>query len=321
MFVYCHIPKTGTSFLSTYLSGIEKDVRLKEFRSLHTQAEVEVFLRKSVKFLFVREPYGRVFSAYVNKIYVPNPLYWNMGQEIIAATRDNPSNDSLKYGHDVTFSEYIKYLLMRFESGNFVDRHFAPMNTLCDPCRYTFDYFGKLETFASDAKFITEKIKEKNNNMSVNYVDFEKETAFVRVKERTKWLFKKLGATKDLKYPSYNFFLRVWRDLQIAGHLSKDIDMPISIDEQVLKPSKEEFINITMDALSRPMNQTLVKKQRSEALLQAYRSLPKEDLERLSKYVKKDCILFGYDERPRHIFDQSIATLPHQDTFKYFDAI
>ena len=67
------------------------------------------------------------------------------------------------------------------------------------------------------------------------------------------------------------------------------------------------------------MNQTLVKKQRGKALLQAYRSVSKEDLERLSKFVKKDCILFGYDERPRHIFDQ--PTKPHQDTFNYFDAI
>ena len=272
-----------------------------------------------VKFLFVREPYSRLLSAYNDKILVPNPLYWNMGKKIIAATRDNPSNDSLKYEHDVTFAEYIKYLVIQFESGESLDGHFAPMNKHCDPCRFNFDYFGKLETFASDAEFIIEKLKEKNNNISVNFVDFDKDTALDRVNGATDFLFAKLKETEGLKYPSYNFYLRVWRDLQIAGHLSKDLDMPISKSEQNLTISKHEFLNLVKYALSRPMNQTLVKKQRSEALLQAYRSVPKEDLERLSKFVKKDCILFGYDERPRHIFDRS--TLPNQETFNYFDAI
>ena len=338
MFVYCAIHKTGSWFWSRTLKIIENDknfsslyelsssksdlkplVSVKDFRSIHTQTEVELFLRKSVKFLFVREPYGRVFSAYNNKILVPNQVYWNIGKNIVAAIRDNPSSESLKYGHDVTFAEYIKYLLIQFESGKSLDPHFAPMNTICDPCLYTFDYFGKLETFASDAEFIIEKLKEKNNNISVNFADFDKETAIDRVNGLTGYLFAKLRETQGIKYPSYNFYLLVWRDLQIAGHLSKDIDMPISKSEQILKVSEEEFINLVKDALSRPMNQTLVKKQRGEALLQAFRSVSKEDLERLSKFAKKDCILFGYDERPRHIFDQ--PTKPHQDTFNYFDAI
>ena len=197
--------------------------------------------------------------------------------------------------------------------------HFAPMNTIYDPCRYTFDYVGKLETFASDAEFIIEKLKEKNSNIQVNFADFDKETSIDRANGLTGLLFAKLRETKGIKYPSYNFYLRAWRDLQIAGHLSKDIDMPISKGEEILKLSREEFMKLIIDALNKPMNKTLVKMQRGEALLQAYRSVPKEDLERLSKFVKKDCILFGYDERPREIFD--LSTLPHQDTFNYFDAI
>ena len=338
LFVYCPIQKTGCWFWSRTLMIIENDknfsslnelrssktilkplLNMKEFRSLHTQTEVEEFIRKSVKFVFVREPYGRVFSAYNNKILAPNPVFWNMGKKIVAATRENPSNESLKYGHDVTFSEYIKYLLIQFESGKHLDPHFAPMNTIYDPCRYTFDYVGKMETFASDAEFIIEKLKEKNSNIYVNFAEFDKETSIDRANGLTGLLFAKLRATKGIKYPSYNFYLRAWRDLQIAGHLSKDIDMPISKGEQILNLSKEEFIKLITDALSRPMNKTLVKMQRGEALLQAYRSVPKEDLERLSKFVKKDCILFGYDERPRELFD--LSTLPHQDTFNYFDAI
>ena len=338
MFVYCAVPKSGCWFWLRTLQIIEHEknfsslnemrfskspikplIQLKKFLSNHTHTEVEEFKSKSVKFLFVREPYSRLLSAYNNKILLPNPLFWNMGKKIVAAIRHNPSNESLKYGHDVTFAEYIKYVLIQFESGKLLDPHFAPMNTICDPCRFNFDYFGKLETFASDAEFIIEKLKEKNKNISINFADFDKETAMDRVNAQTNFLFAKLKETKGLKYPSYNFYLRVWRDLQIAGHLSKELDMPILKSEQNLTLSKDEFLNLVKYALSRPMNQTLVKKQRGEALLQAYRSVPKEDLERLSKFVKKDCILFGYDERPRHIFDQS--SLPNQETFNYFDAI
>ena len=67
------------------------------------------------------------------------------------------------------------------------------------------------------------------------------------------------------------------------------------------------------------MNGTEVKKQRTEAMVQAYRMIPLAEMERLSKYVELDCLLFAYDTKPVILFDRNSTA--YQVSFNYFDGI
>ena len=337
--VYCYIPKCGSTFWKRTLHIIENEltfaslyefrnsdvkmpVRLipaAEFRSSRSQSAYESFMADALSFMFVREPYGRIFSAYNNKIFNPNLMYWRaVGRHAVKVVRENPSKESSEYGHDVTFTELIEYILYLFENGKNIDRHFAPMSRKCDPCQMRFDYIGKMESFADDVKFIIAKVKEKYKDVDVQFGEFDKETALDSTQGHTGFLFGVLRATQGITYPTHNFFLRTWRDLQIRGFLSKHIDMPLTSDETV-NITREEFFDVIKQALMQPMNQTEVKKQRKEALVQAYRSIPLEDMLRLAKYVERDCLLFGYDPRPAMLFDRE--NYIDDGTFNYFDAI
>ena len=336
--IYCGIPKTGSTFWKKTLKIIENKANfssLYEYRNAETKLDTSLlkaktlfegdvlalhgFLKEALSFMFVREPYGRIFSAYNNKILNPNMMFWRgVGRNVIKTVRKNPSVDSLTYGHDVTFPEMIKFLVSRFENDQVIDQHWAPMYKRCDPCKLTYRYIGKMESFTDDARFLIAKLREKYKNVYIEFGDADTSSALDTAQGHVKFLYGVLKATKDLDYPKYNFFLRTWRDLQIRGYLSKHIDMPMT-REQASDITSDEFFNLVKQALEMPMNRTAVKLQRQEAMIQAYRTVPLKDMERLSKYVKMDCLMFGYDLRPNELFHRNNE--PDGSSFNYFDAI
>ena len=336
--IYCGIPKTGSTFWKKTLKIIENGGNfssLYEYRNSDTKlkkalvkpekmfkGKTELFKRfqeEALSFMFVREPYGRIFSAYNNKILHPNTIYWtHVGTKVIKSVRENPSLDSLKYGHDVTFPEMIKFLVTRYENGQVIDRHWSPMFKMCDPCKFTYDYIGKMESFADDAHFLIAKLRQKYRDIYIDFGDADTESALDTAQGHVRFLYLILNRTKDLDYPKYNFFLRTWRDLQIRGYLSKYIDMPMT-REQVSQISSDEFFNLIKEGLETPMNRTLVRLQRQEAMIQAYQQVPLADMRRLSKFVEMDCMLFGYDPTPVELFQRNSDS--DSNTFNYFDTI
>ena len=336
--IYCGIPKTGSTFWKKTLKIIENEANfssLYEYRNTDIKLDtpllkantlfegdvlaLQSFLKEALSFMFVREPYSRIFSAYNNKILNPNIVFWRgVGRYVIKTARKNPSVYSLTYGHDVTFPEMIKFLVTRFENGQLIDQHWSPMYKTCDPCKVTYRYIGKMESFTDDARFLIARLREKYKNVYIEFGDADTGSALDTAQGHVKFLYGVLKATKDLDYPKYNFFLRTWRDLQIRGYLSKYIDMPMT-KEQASDITSEEFFSLIKEALEKPMNRTAVKLQRQEAMIQAYRTVPLKDMERLSEYVKMDCLMFGYDLRPNELFHRDNE--PDGSSFNYFDAI
>ena len=336
-FVYCAVPKTGSTFWKHTLKLIEHDMNVSStydyqiarlqrfkltffgnFRSQNNAEVVEKFMAGATSFMFVREPYGRIFSAYTNKIYNTNMVYWNMiGTKVVKTVRHNPSNDSLRFGHDVTFAEMIKFLVLKYKAGRNVDRHFDPMQSRCDPCKMKYKYIGKMETFADDAHYIINVLNQEKYKYSP-LADFGKETALDISAGHVKFLYAVLAKTQDIKNSKYKFLLRTWREFQVRGLLSKTIEMPLT-EKQASVIKANDYLNVIRTALQQPMNKTQVKLQRLEALIQAYRTVALEDLEILKKIVEPDCLLFGYEASPKWLFDRQ-----HQDidtSFNYFDAI
>lgn len=330
-FVYCAVAKASSSFWRAALPLIENEkppdylyrwkgrmLNLETFRSQHTDLESVQFFESATWFTFVREPYGRIFSAYNDKIFRPNLDFWKYtASYVIKLVRRNRTEDSLKIGHDVTFLELIQYIILRWKSGTFIDRHFAPMHSRCDPCRRKQIYVGKLETFVGDATFLISKL---SNNTDYNHL-LEMDDSFSAAHtahHRVHALFTLLNETQGLQYPRYKIFLRTWRDFQIRGILSKDTEMPLK-ESDASSITEKEFEKILITALEQPVNKTLVKKQRKEALLQAYSTIPREVLEDFRSYVEADCALFGYENTPKWLFqsDSSVKNV----AFNYFDAL
>ena len=286
-------------------------------RKMNT-SEMGRFIKNVSSFIFVRDPYARLFSGYVNKIYCPNEYYWrSMGTKIAKATRRIPSEMSLKYGHDIKFSEFIKFIVRFTEKGYKLDMHFAPMSSKCNPCRMPYDFIGKLESFHRDAEYLMRDWRHKFNDFNISFNDFEKESALDTADLHIKLMFKTWNFIEDTGYPLYYMALRVWSDLQIRGYLSKTISFPFHPSEAVYI-TKGSFMVAIRDALNKPVNSLRVKEQREEALIQAYRTVPLNYMERLRKILLKDCLLFGYDDRPAKLFDRK---MPFKVKHKYLAGI
>ncbi|KAK2725068.1 carbohydrate sulfotransferase 11-like isoform X1 [Artemia franciscana] len=173
--LYCYVPKvactnwkrilmilSGNANTSDPLSIVANEVHprhvwqtLADFNTSESQTR----LNNYYKFMFVRHPFERLVSAYVNKFHKSYTDYFQIkyGREIVKNYRTNPEKEALARGHDVTFSEFVQYLIdPKSRERRPFDEHWRPMHELCEPCRIKYDIIGKYETLNEDSWLVLE---------------------------------------------------------------------------------------------------------------------------------------------------------------------
>lgn len=170
--LYCYVPKvacTNWKRVLLALSGrAHGDPRAIPAHEAHAPgrlpsladfgpAEINQRLRTYLAFLFVREPFERLASAYRNKFARPysEAFQRRYGTRIIRRLRPGAQPEALARGHDVRFAEFLAYLLdPRTRRGEPFNEHWERAHALCHPCRLRYDVVGKFETLAEDAAFV-----------------------------------------------------------------------------------------------------------------------------------------------------------------------
>ena len=182
--VYCSIPKVACTVwkrIMTKLEGlnISKGIHKKakgklKILSDYSLGERETILKTYRKFLFVREPFERLLSAYRDCFwgnFKAKQAYWKDYQEKIKQvlmSRTSLPNET--YSGKVTFEQFATYLVLRRREGGLFQEHWREQYKLCHPCRIQFDYIGRYETMAEDAMFI---LKKTNLENMVNFPEWQ----------------------------------------------------------------------------------------------------------------------------------------------------
>ncbi|CAL9702509.1 unnamed protein product [Knipowitschia caucasica] len=171
--IYCYVPKVACTNWKRVMMVLSSDGRYTDPLSIpaseaHVPAnlrrmsdlsvsEINQRLRSYLKFLFVREPFERLVSAYRNKFTrnYNTAFHKHYGTKIIRRHRPNPEPEALEKGSDVSFLEFVQYLVdPRTQREDSYNEHWERVQSLCHPCMIHYDVVGKYETLEPDAQAV-----------------------------------------------------------------------------------------------------------------------------------------------------------------------
>ena len=170
-FLFCTVLKVSSTnwkraFMSLEGTGLpdnqiwRKKLNFSDFYKLsliaYSRKEAAYRLVHYRKVMFVREPYERLLSAYLSKFNRSHEMANVYGRSIIQNYRKNASKESLATGTDVTFVEFLKFVLGSTHGHD--DHHWASYVHSCNPCGVKYDYIGKYETTDADVEYIKRKL-------------------------------------------------------------------------------------------------------------------------------------------------------------------
>ncbi|XP_019400322.1 PREDICTED: carbohydrate sulfotransferase 11 isoform X3 [Crocodylus porosus] len=119
--------------------------------------EINHRLKNYMKFLFVREPFERLVSAYRNKFTQKynTSFHKRYGTKIVRRQRKNATQEALRKGDDVKFEEFVAYLIdPHTQKEEPFNEHWQTVYSLCHPCHIHYDLIGKYETLEEDSNYI-----------------------------------------------------------------------------------------------------------------------------------------------------------------------
>lgn len=282
----------------------------------HTKTERQKLFSSTTKILFVRDPYSRIFSAYVDKLVAPNPVYWkSWGISAISKYRKTnqyrnnrnhqPADNDAKNrqgipptwkpkvtcAHDVTFSEFVQDAV---NSRWKVDTHLKPIVDLCSPCAVSFDVIGQMSTFSDDVKMVLDSL-----NISPKQVGLERmanDTLVDAIEDSVRDALSPFWLKDTLRCIRLDsVFRRIWRKLQMRGFISWRRKFPFT-SEELKKLNTKSFLRMLKreSALSWS-NRAELQLQKTQAMREAFASVPKAEIAKIETVFANDLHLFGFD--------------------------
>ncbi|XP_067407575.1 carbohydrate sulfotransferase 12 [Emydura macquarii macquarii] len=127
---------------------------------------MKIKLKKYTKFLFVRDPFVRLISAFRSKFELENEEFYRRFAIPMLKLYSNHTSlptsvsEAFRAGLKVSFPDFIQYLLdPRTEKMVPFNEHWRQVYRLCHPCQIDYDFVGKLETLNEDAARLLQLLK------------------------------------------------------------------------------------------------------------------------------------------------------------------
>jgi len=153
--LYCITPKAASRQLREMLFLFNENKRREPLLSKYPPDEQRQKWETYFKFTFVREPFERILSAFKDKFVYPRfprPMLQLHGRAILRTVRPNASQSALDKLDDITFREFIEYLVTKGsnKSTPVMDWHWDNYVNICGMCAISYDFIGHYETFNQD---------------------------------------------------------------------------------------------------------------------------------------------------------------------------
>ncbi|CAL1536119.1 unnamed protein product [Lymnaea stagnalis] len=165
----------------------------------------------------------------------------------------------------------------------------------CHPCLMNLTLIGKMETFVDDTREILNIKGIQLEDVIGNVSSFEATSEIGIITDISLRTFSYLQ-NRDLGCLTLHMALtRLWTSFQVRGLISKTFPLPFhesSAPYDIIP--KYVFISEAVSAFKSSGSPEVRHRQRREAMIEAYRSVPRDTISMLEKAFALDCLLFDY---------------------------
>ncbi|XP_060561038.1 carbohydrate sulfotransferase 12-like [Ruditapes philippinarum] len=262
----------------------------------------------SFKFLFVRNPFRKLFSAFVDKIVGPNPIFW----KVFKTKPEYYDVVNTLCGADLKFGQFLKNIVQTVQLNNTLDCHVKTFNA-CEPCAMNYTFVGKMETFKEDTFHILSKCNQ--NETFEKLAIFEKQFSSLHADDAIDdSITSPFSWTDEIRkcIPWAEALQRIWRKLQIRGVIGMQA-FPLS-DREAERINETKFIELVKKTRLRTTSKER-QWQKEYAFMEAYQTVPSNVINDIRKIYSRDFKLFDYDDIPNNLFKTDASILD----FKFLD--
>ncbi|CAL1540569.1 unnamed protein product [Lymnaea stagnalis] len=292
--MYCHVPKAGCTFWGRIFSFLTRPDDMSQMK-IHSPFDIDrmklhngplqpvgqpdwnlaknEIKETTVKFLFARDPYSRLWSAYLDKYYLPD--FWH---------RKEFSKDLCLL--NITFPEFLTFAMTS------PDGHMLPVAVVCNPCVFHPHYIGKMETFFRDSKFILDKRQMGSLLDNYSYKNYT-ETELKSIISNYFWYYNFWKLSQC--FTEKDLCRRMWRVFQINGHIRSTLGFPGNFPVY----NEETFLGHVLQTVrSQGMSRAEASNQRRKYLSNVYKTVSRAHVLAIQERFKPDFDIFGYDTLP-----------------------
>ncbi|KAL4216279.1 hypothetical protein ACF0H5_024004 [Mactra antiquata] len=304
-FALCKVPKCGSTFWTQTFGVLTKGTQRAE--NVFTMKRTKVHgtsrsfftglskIKNSPTVLVSRDPYSRLYSAYVDKVF----LMLQPTLSCAVRTALNKKTESTVRGKcptDVTFEEFLKFVVKTVLAGKSLNIHYAPIESFCQPCKVKAMYLLKQESFATDAVEILKDIGVEKKKLNVINSALHEHRIEYTIPGIVKTAYGRLLGGKN-RMTGLLLAQKLWKSFQIQGYIPDSIDLPSSSENAYTKV--DYFIHVVMETIEKhKLSSDESKTLRQKHLVNAYKGIEKDIIERIRQIYEVDIALFGYDVYP-----------------------
>ena len=263
-------------------------------------------LQNITRFTFVRDPYARLLSSYLDSLYISNPIQWRI---LGKAIRPSDPNHCVT---NITFREYVEYYLQMVQNDECPESLILLNFQEANHCQVKYDYIGKFEQLENDTAFI---LKEVDMFRSFSFPHFKTDGDAAQITRLVKKIFEHFKDIKGCGMSLEAAIKRMWRRLQAKGILGVYDIPPLGLRNDNQHP----VVQTTVMKAYLLGNLYGREKNRENALKEAYSQLPDTTIAELQHVFQLEMSLFGYDIYPDYIRSAKNYLKTAGRTFRFFE--